>query len=299
VSLPREILSGTTYLITRRCLARTFLLRPSRRVNAIIAFCLAVAAKRTGVLVHACCVLSNHYHLVVTDPDARLPEMMRYFNEFVAKGINQLLRRWEVVFKPGSYSAVRLETREAVLDKLAYVLANPVSAGLVAHSHLWPGLRLGPSSLGRELAFERPKGFFRTEGPVAENASLQISKPPALCELTDAQYKAEVEETIRARESESRQAATEAGRRFLGRRAVLEQDPEGSPNTPASHREINPRIACRDRWKRIEALQRLRQFVDDYRRAYHLFRQGLRMVLFPRGTYRMRVFYGVACASSS
>ncbi|MBI5488563.1 MAG: hypothetical protein HY905_14615, partial [Deltaproteobacteria bacterium] len=42
-------------------------------------------------------------------------------------------------FSPGSYSAVELETPDDVLGKLIYVLANPVSAGLVDHAKDWAG----------------------------------------------------------------------------------------------------------------------------------------------------------------
>ena len=76
MSKPRRVLPGSTYLITRRCLGRQFLLRPSRDVNQVFLFCLAHSARMCGIEVHAFCVLSNHYHLVVTDPLARLPEFM-------------------------------------------------------------------------------------------------------------------------------------------------------------------------------------------------------------------------------
>ena len=131
MSQPRQILPGTTYFVSRRCAQRQFLLRPSRRVNRIFRFCLAVAAKRTGIQLHAYCALSNHYHLVLTDPGGTLPEFMHWFNEYVAKSLNALLGRWEAVWAPGSYSAVRLVDSNAVLNELVYVYTNPVEAGLV------------------------------------------------------------------------------------------------------------------------------------------------------------------------
>ncbi|MBK6848690.1 MAG: hypothetical protein IPG96_14555 [Proteobacteria bacterium] len=62
MSLPRPVIAGETLLVTRRCVQRQFLLRPSATVNGIIGYCLAVAAERYGVRVHAFCVLSNHLH---------------------------------------------------------------------------------------------------------------------------------------------------------------------------------------------------------------------------------------------
>jgi len=40
----------------------------------IFTYCLAVAAKKAGILVHAIVVISNHYHIVCSDPKGRLPE---------------------------------------------------------------------------------------------------------------------------------------------------------------------------------------------------------------------------------
>ena len=59
VTAPRRIVKNTTYLLSRRCSQREFLLRPSALTNLVFKFVLAVAAERHGVLVHAACVMSN------------------------------------------------------------------------------------------------------------------------------------------------------------------------------------------------------------------------------------------------
>ena len=84
MTLPRPIIPGQTVMVTRRCTQRQFLLRPSPLVNSILGFCLAVAAQRYGVRLHAFCFFSNHVHLVVTDVEGALPEFTRWFFEFSA-----------------------------------------------------------------------------------------------------------------------------------------------------------------------------------------------------------------------
>ncbi|ABS26525.1 protein of unknown function DUF1568 [Anaeromyxobacter sp. Fw109-5] len=118
MTAPRQVLPGTTYLVTRRCAQRQFLLRPSAVVNEVFLYVLAVAAERFGVLVHAFCVLSNHFHLVVTDPDAQLPAFEQYLDSLVARALNASLGRWEAFWAPSSYSAVALVSPEDVLDSL-------------------------------------------------------------------------------------------------------------------------------------------------------------------------------------
>jgi putative transposase len=46
--LPREVLPGRTYMITRRCTQRQFLLRPDSATNNAFMYCLAVATQRAA-----------------------------------------------------------------------------------------------------------------------------------------------------------------------------------------------------------------------------------------------------------
>ena len=140
MSLPRCVLQGTTYLVTRRCLGRRFLLRPDPALNELFRYCLARAAVAHGIELHAVTVMSNHYHLVLTDPRGVLPDFMRALNRQVAMGVKRL-RNWdEVVWEPHvAYSAVALEGPQEVLDKVVYTLLNPVSAGLVRRPERYPG----------------------------------------------------------------------------------------------------------------------------------------------------------------
>ena len=100
MTAPRQVLPGTTYLVTRRCTQRQLLLRPSPTIGAIFLYVLAVAARRFGIRVHAFCVLSNHYHLVVTDPGAQLPAFGQYLDSLVARATNASLGRWESFWAP-------------------------------------------------------------------------------------------------------------------------------------------------------------------------------------------------------
>jgi putative transposase len=106
VTAPRQILAGTTYLITRRCSQRQLLLRPSKLTNHLVGYLLAVAARRFGIQVHVFCVMSNHLHLVLTDPEARLPAFSQYFDSLVARSVNAALGRWESFWAPASFTAL-------------------------------------------------------------------------------------------------------------------------------------------------------------------------------------------------
>ena len=99
-------------------------------------------------------------------------------------------------------------------------------------------------------------------------------------------------------EREAAEKLHEEGRTFLGRKRALAQNPFSRPAPGEPRRQLSPRVACRDKWKRIEALQRLVQFRGAYAEALAAWRAGVREVVFPAGTWLMRVLHGAPCAAS-
>jgi REP element-mobilizing transposase RayT len=283
--------------VTRRCSERRFFLRPSDVSDAIFLYALAVVANRYRVAVHAFCVLSNHFHLVVTDAYAELPAFMRDFCSLVARATNASLGRWEGFWSSEtSYSAVSHASPEDVVAKVAYVLANPVAAGLVRAGHEWPGLRTGPDQLGvAKLTAMRPKVFFSPDGDMPASAELTLAVPPGFASAED--FQGRVAQATTALEARHRRELADAGRSFLGRARVLAQNPFARPRPGEPRRVLSPRVAARDKWKRIEALTRLTEFVHAYREALAALRARVRDVVFPPGTYKLRVEHGVACAA--
>src|ERR1700761_5521337 len=209
------VTKGATYLVTRRCTQRQFLLRPSAEMNRIFRYCLAYAAMRTGIEVHGLVAMSNHWHGVVTDPDARLPEFLQLLHRLIAGATNLLLGRAENLWAAEAPSAVQLEHPDDVLDRLAYVIANPVAAGLVKDPNEWPGVIT--TRLGETLVAERPEIFFRETGSaMPERIKLVCTVPPMLrrlgFEAVARRLRALAQETVRR----ARSAIRSAGRRFLG-----------------------------------------------------------------------------------
>jgi REP element-mobilizing transposase RayT len=296
MSVPRQIVPGTTYLLSRRCFNRHFLLRPSNKVNQIFKFCLAAAARKTGVLLHNFCVLSNHYHIVATDIRGDLPGFMHWLNVYVAKCVNAELGRWEYFWAPNSYSAVTLVDRDDVIGKMVYVFTNPVDAGLVPRHEVWPGANSLLADIDNApQVIHRPEGFFREKGSVPETANLEMVSP-AVFEGARSECLATLGARILEKEEEVQRRAKLEGWRFLGVRKILAQSPFSRPSNREPRRVLNPRVASRDKWQRIEALQRLKEFLDTYRAALKCFVDGDRMTVFPFGTYGMRVRFGVLCA---
>jgi hypothetical protein len=101
---------------------------------------------------------------------------------------------------------------------------------------------------------------------------------------------------VERREDEAARRLASQGRGFLGVHGLLAQDRFGSPAKEEPRRTLHPRIACLDRLKRLEAIAKLKAFLEAYREAWCEFANGVRDVIFPCGTYWMRVAFGVVCA---
>ncbi len=296
MTAPRQVAPGDSYLVTRRCTQRQFLLTPSRITNQTFLYVLAVAAARYGVRVHAFCVLSNHYHLVVTDPRATLPAFQQFLDALVARALNALHGRWESFWAPDTYSAVRLASSDDAVEKCAYALANPVLAGLVAAGSAWPGPWSPPERIGADpYVVKRPEHFFDAKGSLPEEAVLFLT-PPAGFETAE-QFRRELEGALAGREADARTRWRARGG-FLGVARVLAQKPTSRPMAGEPRRKLNPRVAGRDKWKRLEALGRLVDFLRAYRSAWMARREGSDAVVFPHGTYLLRILHAVPCAGA-
>jgi len=281
-------------LVTRRCTQRQFLLKPSRRTNQLVRYCLALAASKTGVLLHAVCVMSNHWHGVVTDPFARLPEFLEHFHRLLAKAQNASLGRWENLWSSDKTSVVLLVSDDDVLEKMAYTIANPTAAGLVRSPREWPGVIT--TRIGERCTVDMPEVFFDPEGSLPESVTLELTRPPIYPHLETAALARHLAAAVERRVREARHAIARQGRKFLGANAVRQQPFDGVPKTIEPRRNPNPRIAAAHTPERVQAIRNLLAFLRDYRAAWHAWRHGNREQLFPAGTYALRIYARVACA---
>lgn len=296
MSTPRRILPGSTYLISRRCIERRFLLRPDPTVTSTFLYCLGYAATAHGILVHGFMALSNHFHLCVTDPDARLPEFMHRLDGLLARALNAFRGRWECFFAPGSYGDVDLVSEEDELRKLVYLLTNPVKAGLVSHSRRWTGASSRNWCFGEARTFERPSGaFFNPDGYMPKTVRLVLTASPGLRRLARREADRVLTDRVVERETEIRASFRAAGREFQGMDAVMRVDPNSSPRSREPRRELNPKLAAAEVEERVAAIEELQAFRAAYREAWLLWRAGKRSAVFPWGTYLMRVQHRATC----
>jgi putative transposase len=295
---PRLVLAGSTVMVTRRTLRRHHLFRPDPAIRQLYLYTLAVCAREFGVLVHAVTLMSTHEHLVVTDVRGRLPDFLRRLHRLVSLG-TKVIRKWEgPTWDHERSSVVRLLTEQAMIEKLAYVMANPVKAGLVHRAKDWPGITVLPQELGRrKFVIERPNSFFdATNCKWPDEVELTLALPPGLEQSygPEAMRDAVAEELAR-QERLARQEVKARGWRVLGSERVRCLSPYRRATSFESLRGINPTFAVGRGQREVffMAAIEIRAFRKAYRDALAQWRAGLRSVVFPQGTWWMCQAHGV------
>jgi putative transposase len=85
-----------------------------------------------GVRVHAFVLMGNHYHLIISTPDANLDQAMQYFHREVSRFLTEMTRSQDFRFQ-ARYKWKLIETGLQFSNTFSYVARNPLAAG-VAHN---------------------------------------------------------------------------------------------------------------------------------------------------------------------
>lgn len=282
-----------------------FLFLPRRDVVQVFEYLLAVATRAFGVHVHEVLCMSNHFHVLLTDVNGQLPDFMHYFDTLLARSLNACRGTSGSVFEK-EYGLVVETDEDKVIEHAVYTLANPCADHLVRRSRHWRGFSTLRLEYGQRVRIARPKVGLWKEDPAAKKGARPHGKPsrlpdviefelvrPQVCmELDDSQLREEIRARLNERELALIEARRRAGKDVLGIRRVLSQRWDYSPREPKELFATKPRAAGSG-W--AEELQRIREFVMAHARARAQFLAGKRDVVWPAGTWQMRVRHGVPC----
>lgn len=106
--------------------------------------CLDAAATKSGWVVHAWCLMSNHYHLAIETPKANLVDGMRWLQVTFAVKFNRFRKANGHVFE-GRYKSLVVDPEDSLGPVCHYIHLNPVRARILAADVLtdypWTSLR--------------------------------------------------------------------------------------------------------------------------------------------------------------
>lgn len=97
---------------------------------------LGLVCARFHLVVHAYCLMTNHYHLMLETAEGNLAQGMRQLNGIYSQRINRRHGLVGHVFQ-GRYHAVLVQKEGHLLELARYLVLNPVRAGMVAVADDW------------------------------------------------------------------------------------------------------------------------------------------------------------------
>jgi len=174
------------------------------------------------------------------------------------------------------------------------VIANPVAAGLVSSPEEWPGLI--STSFEQKWEVKRPEYYFGKASELPEVATLEMSRPPILEDVSSEKIQGMIDDAVRNKVEMKKRQMREKGEEFAGVDAIL--------NTPSSKKATSeeplgatiPRVGAKNKTLRIKLIKIAREWVRSYREALKSWIGGLRETVFPAGTFAMqRQFQVTVC----
>ena len=127
---------GGLYHVTSRGNARQDVFLDSEDYQDFLRL-LSTVVERYRWIVHAYCLMTNHYHLLVEIPQANLASGMRQLNGVYAQKFNLRHGRVGHLFQ-SRYKSFLVEKDSYLLELSRYIVLNPVAAGIVSSPEKWP-----------------------------------------------------------------------------------------------------------------------------------------------------------------
>ena len=132
---PRIEFPGALYHVTSRGVERRSIFRDPVDFETFLGRLDGTVA-RFEWLLHAYCLMPNHFHFVLETPNANLARGMQGVCAPYAQAFNHRHRRVGHLFQ-GRYHAVLIKRENHLLEATRYVVLNPVRAGLCAKPDEW------------------------------------------------------------------------------------------------------------------------------------------------------------------
>ncbi len=128
--------AGALYHVTSRGNAQEAIYRDDKDRRDYYSVVFEVC-ERFNWVIHAYCLMDNHYHLLVETPEGNLSKGMRHLNGVYTQRFNQNHTRVGHVFQ-GRYKAILVQKDSYLLELARYIVLNPVRARMVRSAKDWP-----------------------------------------------------------------------------------------------------------------------------------------------------------------
>lgn len=133
-SLRIEYPGAVYHIISRGNARQEIFLDEKDHIDFLDILCMTV--RRYKWILHAYCLMNNHYHLLIETPDGVLSRGMRQLNGVYTQRFNARHKRVGHVLQ-GRYKAILVDKDSYLLELCRYIVLNPVRAGIVKEPGMW------------------------------------------------------------------------------------------------------------------------------------------------------------------
>jgi len=133
---PENRIPGAFYHITARGNEQKDLFRDDNDRERFLGY-LETAAGRYKAVIHVYCLMSNHFHLLLSTPEGNLSQIMRHINGGYTTWFNKRHNRFGHLFQ-GRYKAILVDADPYAGELSRYIHLNPVRADMVGQPEEYP-----------------------------------------------------------------------------------------------------------------------------------------------------------------
>jgi putative transposase len=161
---------GGFYHVTSRGNEKKAIFKGNRDRGKFLSY-LESAHDRYRAIIHAYCLMGNHYHLLLETPLANLSQILHHINGAYTTYFNARMKRSGHLFQ-GRCKAILVEKDSQCQELSRYIHLNPVRAGLVERpsEYRWSSYRyyIGEESRPAWLMTESILGYFGQKESLAQ-----------------------------------------------------------------------------------------------------------------------------------
>jgi putative transposase len=204
---------GAFYHVTSRGNEQKDIFKSQKDREKFLAY-LETAVVRYGAVIHAWCLMRNHYHLLMETPAGNLSQIMRHINGAYTTYFNVKRKRAGHLFQ-GRYKAILVEADEYAAELSRYIHLNPVRVGIAAkpEEYQWSSHRnyIGQSKPPDWLKTDFILGYFSEKTSEAKTGYRIFVE-----ELIEKDYDSPLKATIASTVLGSMEFVSEVSERKLG-----------------------------------------------------------------------------------
>ncbi|MBN2060282.1 MAG: transposase [Deltaproteobacteria bacterium] len=154
------------------------------------------ATRRYDAIIHAYCLMDNHYHFLLETPSGNLSQIMAHINGAYTNYFNAKRKRYGHLFQ-GRYKAILVEADEYSMELSRYIHLNPVRAKVVEQpeEYEWSSYSyyIGKKKAPEWLKMDFILGYFGREIPNSQKAYRKF-----VAILINEEYKSPLEDVVRS-----------------------------------------------------------------------------------------------------